>query len=411
MSWRARLPMALLDVGAWRAAVPGSFARSSACAAFSASLQRFGFAGLVNHGVPASLTRDLHRGWSSFFDLPLAQRFEATLSSGKPYAPGFVPLGGEALEDLEDGNTVVRGLANEQEEEKKKKQQQQKKGGKGADSIEAFNFWLSHDPTLRFSESFPYSPRLPEDAPPFMRSLDANTELYASGMDGLVATLNEVTDTALGLAPGTMRGVHGDSARESDLALLKVANYLPQHWSGVAPHAARYSAHTDTTTFTILRTDGSPGLEVFLPRAIESDPAAAAHAVAAAAATASALPSPPTGSGDDGEASEAGGEWVPICPTVDEDLLIFNAGDLDAPDQHPVALLVPPCRPRSGPEALSRLLPPPQNGHDNLAHDQLICRCERHGGKGGLRSVHCAGVLAGGDGQNEPIQGFAVMRG
>ena len=236
--------------------------------------------------------------------------------------------------------------------------------------LESWNFWKS-DSSEQHSTAFPFKPALRgvdggnTDPPPApLPTMFTQSEQYATKMKRLTSILNEVTDMAFGLPPGTLDGTHGPDSKDSDMVMLKLSHYF--RLSPCSPEAStaegistkadgrgscssgdsdsgdsggvlgggamRYGEHSDVTSFTILRTDGVPGLEVFVasphPQSSgsKSSGRAANTSINTSTSTVTVTDAGDTHREDDGQHT-AEGTWCPLCPDPSLDMLIVNIGD------------------------------------------------------------------------------------
>jgi isopenicillin N synthase-like dioxygenase len=194
--------------------------------------EEIGFLTIVGHGVPEEIARRIDEVARAFFDLPLEEKLE--IRHGATSSKGYSPVAGEGLSysldkaapaDLKESLTI--GPVNMEEDE--------------AQSPAARPF---------------FSPNLWPRRPPELCAIF--TEYYRA-MARLSDEMAALFALALALPEDYFRPYVN-----RHISHLKVVHYPPQ----VEPPLAgqlRSGEHTDYGSFTLLRLDGPPGLQVRRP--------------------------------------------------------------------------------------------------------------------------------------------------
>ena len=214
--------------------------------ALDRALRKDGFVQLVGHGLPADVADGLWTGMENFFALPFETKAKYVVDDATANR-GYRQRGSEAL-------SYSLGEASP------------------PDLFESFN--SGHDARAgehRLIQATPW----PTEAPAFTTA----TRGYLDAMAELAGRLDQIIGAIIGIADLAGRSTAGPDT----MACIRYERLDDE--AAPAPGQKRMGAHSDYTTFTILRADPVPGLEIL---------------------------------GADG--------WKPIVP--DADALLLNVGDL-----------------------------------------------------------------------------------
>ena len=214
--------------------------------ALDRALRKDGFVQLVGHGLPTDVANSLWAAMEEFFALPFATKAKYVVDDAAANR-GYRQRGSEAL-------SYSLGAASP------------------PDLFESFN--SGHDDragTHRLIQATPWPTETPTFAPATRRYLDA--------MAGLARRLDQMIGDIIGIDDLAGRSTAGPDT----MACIRYERLDDE--AAPAPGQKRMGAHSDYTTFTILRADPVPGLEIL-----------------------------------------ASDGWKPIVP--DADALLLNVGDL-----------------------------------------------------------------------------------
>ena len=214
--------------------------------ALDRALRKDGFVQLVGHGLPTDVANSLWAAMEEFFALPFATKAKYVVDDAAANR-GYRQRGSEAL-------SYSLGAASP------------------PDLFESFN--SGHDDRAgrhRLIQATPW----PTEAPTFAQA----TRRYLDAMADLARRLNQMIGDIIGIDDLAGRSTAGPDT----MACIRYERLDDE--AAPAPGQKRMGAHSDYTTFTILRADPVPGLEIL---------------------------------GSDG--------WKPIVP--DADALLLNVGDL-----------------------------------------------------------------------------------
>lgn len=209
--------------------VEGGPRRHAAARRIGDACERHGFFYAVNHGIDESLQRRLEEHSRAFFDLPPEIKLRIRMTEGGRAWRGYFPVGGELTDgrpDLKEGLYFGAELP---------------PGDKPM-----------HGPNL-----FPADP--PGLRPAVLEYLDAMSGLGHALMGGVA------------LALGHDERHFRDRYTKDPLILFRIFNYPP----ATGTHAWGVGEHTDYGLLTILKQDGSGGLQVRTPdggRWVDADP-------------------------------------------------------------------------------------------------------------------------------------------
>jgi len=219
-----------------------------------------GFVTVYNHGVPISVIDDFYHSTKNFFDLSLEEKLK--YKSVEWLEPGYHPRGEENFEAIKT------------DEEKQN----------------------SYDHNETYQVAAPTGvPRPTDDQIPSI--LFQPYKNYWTHLNKLTYVLHEIADRALGLPPGTMSKWH--TQHHGDFYVhLRLADYYALSPDEVSERIKRIGAHTDYMTFTILKCDAVPGLEVAFGEA----------------------------DFDEKNLAPRFEKWVPVKPM--KDALVINVGDM-----------------------------------------------------------------------------------
>jgi len=252
--------------------------RETAVAALDAALRQYGFFYLTNHGIPSDLIREQFRVAGDLFDLSLQEK------QSMPFDPeldiGYVGSGVQSLNP--DGSVQIVGDTKEQMMMTNNKLiTTTSTTDITADSGSAD---VTIDPYNVFEGSNNYEPNVKDH--------EQVTRDYGSAAYRLNLQLNDLLFDALQLqkddaSSSSLRTTLGSNP----FMVLKQMKYAGDPSD---PDRGKFGAgaHTDWGSFTILATDGTPGLQIQM------------------------------NGGDGGHGSSS---WLPVPPK--RDCLIINSGD------------------------------------------------------------------------------------
>ena len=232
----------VVDLAAWLAPSTGGGSGSSAAAraravdAMSRSLNRSGLCLITGHGVSSALREAVHDASLHFFRQPRSTK--SKFASREKGTPGWMAEGQQHL-----GNTLSAETL-------------------PADMNEFLIFSTgveglgAHERAQAAAEQVAVVPTVPPELPGLF-------DEYQAAMNRVNLALMLITATALGLSPDYFHPFF--SPGQFTLQM----RYYPAKPKGFTPEQGqmRIGAHADSNGFTILRTDGKPGLQV----RIESD--------------------------------------------------------------------------------------------------------------------------------------------
>jgi isopenicillin N synthase-like dioxygenase len=220
--------IAVLDLGPFRAGVPG--ARERLSAEIRHVFEHVGFYFIVNHGVPQSLIDDTYEAARRFHAQPLDKKLEIRLNE---YNIGYLPM---------RGGTTRHSALN---------------ANNKPNVNEAFfcaRELAADDPDVVAGKPYRCLNKWPRELPGFRETCLA----YSAALEGLAKSLVPVYALALDL-PATWF----DEAFARPMFKLRMSHYPPadpaaENEFGLAPH-------TDTSFMTLLAPNKVAGLSVRLP--------------------------------------------------------------------------------------------------------------------------------------------------
>jgi isopenicillin N synthase-like dioxygenase len=221
-------PVPVIDLSPFR--LGDEAAQRQVARAVGRACEEIGFLTIVGHGVPEELACRTDEVARRFFALPAGEKLE--IRHGATSSKGYSPLAGEGLSysldraapaDLKESLTI---------------------GPVDRPGDDA----LRQPATARF-----FSPNLWPRRPPELR--EAFTAYYRA-MEGLADLMAQVFALALDLPADHFRPFI-----DAHISHLKVVHYPPQDVEPL-PGQLRSGEHSDYGSFTLLRLDGPPGLQV-----------------------------------------------------------------------------------------------------------------------------------------------------
>ena len=218
----------ILDLGAFRAGVPGAKARLAAELAHV--FEHVGFYFIVNHGVSQSLIDDTFAAAKRFHDQPLETKLEIRLNQ---YNIGYLPM---------RGGTTRHSALNANN-----------KPNVNEAFFSARDLAPDH-PDAMAGKPYRCANKWPRDLPGFRETCLA----YSAALETLAASLVPLYALALDL-PETWF----DRAFANPMFKLRMTHYPPQ--SPTADNEFGLAPHTDTSFMTLLAPNKVPGLSIRLP--------------------------------------------------------------------------------------------------------------------------------------------------
>jgi isopenicillin N synthase-like dioxygenase len=277
-----------LDMNTWR--LGDASMRQTFALSWSIAFETVGFITLLNTGIPQTVSTELFTAMKRFYDMPKTDRMKYQAQAAG--MPGYSPYGRERQQ-----GTVDIDKSDNNSNDKKH-----------PDMVESWQFISSDEyltPAELISNTTLFAPYSPEGSPEWLRLSVSN---YWPYVKALLMDLLDITDAALEMPLGSMRREYFDMP--PTLALRLSDYFIPAMDQCVgsdntinnnndyhnecgqdtySADALRMGAHTDYLGYTILKTDGKPGLEVF---------------------------------------NADTGEWHPVNIQAQSDAVIVNAGDL-----------------------------------------------------------------------------------
>jgi isopenicillin N synthase-like dioxygenase len=192
--------------------------------------ENFGFLIVVGHGVPDALVAGTDEIARRFFALPLDEKLE--IRHGATSSKGYSPVAGEGL-----SYTLDRAAPADLKE-----------------SLTIGPVDVPADAVVRRPEGARFfSPNLWPRRPPELR--EAFTSYYRA-MEGLSDTLTRIFAVALDLGEDYFRPY-----ADRHISHLKIVHSPPLEEEPL-PGQVRAGEHSDCGSFTLLRLDGPPGLQI-----------------------------------------------------------------------------------------------------------------------------------------------------
>ncbi len=209
----------IVDLGPFLAGDAG--AKAETARAFARAFEGTGFAVIVNHDVPQTLSDGLYAAMTGFFDQPLAAKAAFTPPE-KAKGRGYLPMGIESVAKTLSGETPP-------------------------DLCEALVFSAPHRPEMAARN---YWPAEPVALAPLVQDWTVQIVTLTRHLSRLMALALDLPED------------HFDAAYADPSLTLRFVNY-PDQEVPPKPGQLRYGEHHDYGGLTILRQDNAPGgLEV-----------------------------------------------------------------------------------------------------------------------------------------------------